>query len=1394
MRSTPALLCTVLFGSAAYAQPVFTPSDPLWEAALTAYGEGRTEEGHISLRTLLERSPGDMDLAVACLDRIRTVAGRINFDDPWVRYASERLMALERLGAISANSRTARENFAASVEIGMSDGHRLEVIEELDRVAEKNPHDIHWKITRAEGYRRVDSVKTLPIYEALRAEKDLDHPDVMKRDHWHRIDKELGVDNDQLPKPLEPPPDGNPLPLLEPDDPDGLWGDAQARTPRKIAPLIDRLASQSLAEDQIVPWRDMSGLIDPPRAVDLYLRSLPEAEVAPLRKFQAAQMRIEDVRDAPTTSEVLALYRRYAWALPAQRLLLTNANEALWAGFTHSALRSFRDLLDHAIDEKLRDDVTVGHWIALAQAGETAAFDAAIASVDPDRVFSWLGKPTTAKEIRERLLIAPVRAADDEAPSLADLETRVVRIPSAAPWPAESPSDAMSLDLRLDGDDLFVSARNLIALYDAKSPAAPRWTRVQRHHIEEKKPRGHYPGYFRPTLAGPIFYARHGFTSTPNGVAAFDRATGRPIWSNEPDSPSRSRGRRPELHIPMGDPVLASGLLYYLEWNVFDNVHQSRGRQLGLVCYDPRRRERLWGSTIVEAGLSSDITARFERAPPEPAIYGNRVTIHDGEIYACSNAGIVARCDPRDGRADWIHFYRKGRGSSGARVLGTAPIVAGNNVIFLPRDAGRVFALDRRTGRVVWDNVLVLAQECLGVVDATLVIRGQGSVAALDLESGRVRWHLPLPRPSLSRGQLIGSSVYVGLDDGLRRIDVRTGRIVETRDWGLDRRRPVAFRVREGELFVVTDEPADDVRQPLGESLSSKVKSDASPIDGPVSRAWSIHRESALLSMPPKGSPLDGRAFLLAGGVLESIEVSASGAIQWRRFVDTRGPSIHFVDRSLLVVAPALSGSRTRSRVVSVDGESGNSLWTRQVPLQVAEVLACGPIAVFHDRKGAVFAVDASTGERLWERRVGNGHLRVSWEDGSVHVITVSQEREPHHLRLDPTNGQERASYRIELTERKNASMHGRLVAGGYYEITFDPVEARHVRLVALSEINGRGWASIAELHLIGEDGKNLPRERWTTSTDSYEKNSRYDTRPLTAIDGDPVTWWHSQWLGGIPPHPHWVQVDLGQPTKIRGLRYLPAVIVNNNGMIRDYEFYVSSDAQAWDEPVAAGVLVQRVRIDRPLLAQGGFFFDSLSPRTRKHGVYRYELHGAPARLVYESARLVTSSGPWVVINAREKEGAEERCIVLSARDPEYRFDLAASGHIGNGSEVAIDGDLLVLARNKLLVANLPEKRMIVPLAKDGELQNKHGVVLLVGSTRVLKIVRTGRREGHSAFLFDLEDGKRTDFLLAGETEHFQDRTRRHERWPLWSFDDVLLTYDGSTISAWVDAGDAAGG
>lgn len=73
------------------------------------------------------------------------------------------------------------------------------------------------------------------------------------------------------------------------------------------------------------------------------------------------------------------------------------------------------------------------------------------------------------------------------------------------------------------------------------------------------------------------------------------------------------------------------------------------------------------------------------------------------------------------------------------------------------------------------------------------------------------------------------------------------------------------------------------------------------------------------------------------------------------------------------------------------------------------------------------------------------------------------------------------------------------------------------------------------------------------------------------AVDGNPNTYWHTQWQGNSPGLPHEIVIELLPPSIITGFIYLPRQDESDHGTIKDYEFYVSSDATNFGQPVKTG-------------------------------------------------------------------------------------------------------------------------------------------------------------------------------------------------------------------------------
>lgn len=72
------------------------------------------------------------------------------------------------------------------------------------------------------------------------------------------------------------------------------------------------------------------------------------------------------------------------------------------------------------------------------------------------------------------------------------------------------------------------------------------------------------------------------------------------------------------------------------------------------------------------------------------------------------------------------------------------------------------------------------------------------------------------------------------------------------------------------------------------------------------------------------------------------------------------------------------------------------------------------------------------------------------------------------------------------------------------------------------------------------------------------------------AIDGNPATYWHSEWTGR-PSLPNHLTIDLGAERALTALEYTPRQDGGSNGMIGTYRVRTSLDGKSWSEILVEG-------------------------------------------------------------------------------------------------------------------------------------------------------------------------------------------------------------------------------
>jgi alpha-L-fucosidase len=128
-----------------------------------------------------------------------------------------------------------------------------------------------------------------------------------------------------------------------------------------------------------------------------------------------------------------------------------------------------------------------------------------------------------------------------------------------------------------------------------------------------------------------------------------------------------------------------------------------------------------------------------------------------------------------------------------------------------------------------------------------------------------------------------------------------------------------------------------------------------------------------------------------------------------------------------------------------------------------------------------------------------------------------------------------------------------------------------------------------------------VAKKKWRVADVDSEEATM--TPAAHAIDGDPKTIWATAWKTEKPGHPHHLTIDLGETIELAAFTYLTRQDGNGDGLVQEYEVYVSTDGTRWGDPVAKGSFAniennpveQVVLFEQPAAARCFVKFVSLS-------------------------------------------------------------------------------------------------------------------------------------------------------------------------------------------------------
>ena len=762
----------------------------------------------------MEQNPGNFAGAVKHLgDMLKSRnfvygfgEGGISRPSEGERYAAKRILSLERMGKISVHSPLVKNAFAYEFLMTYQDAaHRHEALALYERIPVANSADPYWRIIRARCARLMDLPETPQLYEQVATDMTGVPPNDDVRKLWDANRKEFnlppytkeawirqttefssGGTGPDVPGSLTVP--ANLLPLLRIEGGVAFdatdWETALDDPSNTSVKTLDGLYAEAKKFGEL-PWRDGRGFLNTEQVLATQWLSHPPEALAELRDVQQQGFKDVTIKGVKPGGE-LALFRRFPWSASAQTILLKSAQRHLFEGKPQAAFRSFQDVLRHAVAKTLREQAQVGLWLSLAQFADASAVAKSFDGVGPAASWPWYGKREKTAVIKAALVKADAKPIP--SPTLASLKLHTVRLPPVRIVPRNVPQFVFRVDMQREGNQLLVSNPSMLAMYAADNPAKPLW-------IQRKGAGGGNARFVGQHVVAPW--------ETEHRLVALRRADGA-IGSE--GVPPRTRSR----YQTIGGPVTTDGMAYAVQFAKFYkslyHYIKSTSGEVVLSCFGERDLKHLWTrsyqTTEIEDSKLNSVLPR----------------VSHGAVYFCTNAGQVIRADSRDGEMEWSHFFRAGTGNkkpASPWCLGARPIVTDDKVICMARYNGYLFALDKATGRRLWQTPLLEGRELLGVYENLVLVVGANCLYAVDVNTGKMRWARQISEKyidgfQLPRPQMIGSSIYFGTKNTLYRFHAGSGLLQESRDWAMVGEVPMGFLISGTDLYVISDLPLRD--------------------------------------------------------------------------------------------------------------------------------------------------------------------------------------------------------------------------------------------------------------------------------------------------------------------------------------------------------------------------------------------------------------------------------------------------------------------------------------------------------------------------------------------------------------------------------------------------------
>ena len=177
-------------------------------------------------------------------------------------------------------------------------------------------------------------------------------------------------------------------------------------------------------------------------------------------------------------------------------------------------------------------------------------------------------------------------------------------------------------------------------------------------------------------------------------------------------------------------------------------------------------------------------------------------------------------------------------------------------------------------------------------------------------------------------------------------------------------------------------------------------------------------------------------------------------------------------------------------------------------------------------------------------------------------VVWGQDKPELNKLQLEKSNKHNNIGDKPDLNSMTPVSVSGGSSAGsitatpgnGWQTFRFaTPQKGRYLAIECLSTQKEGDRVAIAELYLLGQDGKRLSREPWVAKyANSEEENGNHTIDKV--YDLQESTYWQTEKSASAP---HLIVIDLGSVQTVTALEYLPRAEQGAPGSVKDIRIYL---------------------------------------------------------------------------------------------------------------------------------------------------------------------------------------------------------------------------------------------